>query len=108
MANKYNIDMFRTEEELWLRAVENPKGISFRPKDPGANFHSWAANWRLRMHKCRMADRQRNLTLYPPGHAKHGKSAFDSYIVRIDEETLCLRIEYRGDDLDSLIVEDND
>lgn len=106
MTKKYNIDMYKAEEELWLRAVESPKGIAFKPKEAEVNFYSWAANWRLRLHKARMADRQRNQLLYEPGHPKHGKSAFDSYVVKIDEELLCLRIEPRADDLNSIEVED--
>jgi len=55
-----------------------PKGIRIKC----ASYED-AMHFRLRLHKARKIDRKDNLEVYPPGDIMHGKSVYDSLIMRI-------------------------
>lgn len=106
MPRKHNVEAYAAELEIWAQAIESPVGITFRPKDSSADFQSWAINWQHRMNRARAADRERSKTIYDLGHPKHGKSDFDTYKVSIDKQYLCIRIEPRTEEIESIIIEE--
>lgn len=107
---KHNIALYPTEEELFLRALDAESGIKIKASTPEGATKQWATNFSHRMNKCREADRQRSLTIYDPGHAKHGKSDFDSLIVRkhfdAEAQGWYLTITRREEDIGSFEIED--
>lgn len=64
------------------RAKDDPKGIRLR-------FDDWASacTFRSRLHNARSVDRRDNTTIYELGDPLYGRSAYDTLIVRIKEDT---------------------
>src|SRR5262245_13935699 len=68
-----------------------PKGIRIKC----ASYED-AMHFRLRLHKARKIDRKDNLEIYQLGDTMHGKSVYDSLIMRIRmsaDDTAWLRLE---------------
>lgn len=64
--------------DLMNKALADPKGIKVKFESYGDALH-----FRLRLHTARRIDRKDNLEVYPEGNVMHGKSAYDSLIMRI-------------------------
>jgi hypothetical protein len=88
-------------EKLFNAATADPKGARCRIGTQEA-----CINMRTRMHYFRKLDREANAGTYPEGHALHGTSAYDPYVVRIikDEDSeWWLYVEPRASD--NMIIE---
>lgn len=67
---------------LYDAATADPKGAR-----ACLGTYESCINMRTRMHYFRMLDRRANEAVYPKGHAQHGTSIYDDYVVRITEDT---------------------
>jgi hypothetical protein len=66
--------------ELMEKAINDPKGIQVKF---ARNEDAW--HFRVRLHTARRIDRTDNMSLFPEGHMMHGKSPYDSLVMRIRE-----------------------
>lgn len=64
-------------KRLFDAALADPKGARVR-----LGLWETCMNFRTRMHYFRNLDRKANAQTYPPGHAMHGTSVYDPYVVR--------------------------
>lgn len=64
--------------ELMEKAISDPKGIKIKfARDEDA----W--HFRVRLHTARRIDRTDNMKLFPEDHMMHGKSPYDTLVMRI-------------------------
>src|SRR5215831_4905652 len=64
--------------ELMEKAMEDPKGIRIKF---ATEQDAWL--YRLRLHSARKIDRRDNMDNYEVGHGMHGKSIYDTLIMRL-------------------------
>lgn len=84
-------------EKLFRAALDDPKGARCQ-----IGTEAQCINMRTRMHYFRKLDRAANEGTYPEGHAMHGTSVYDPYVVRIipDEDGLWwMYVEPRSADM---------
>ncbi len=88
-------------QKLFDAAMADPKGARCL-----VGTQEQCINMRTRMHYFRKLDRDANLGVYPEGHAMHGTSIYDPYVVRLlpDEDgQWWMYVEPRNGD--NLIIE---
>ena len=100
MGASKSILSYNDAREVFERAAGNPNGVRLTFK-PGSKARDY---FMFRLWEFRKLDRDQNRILYPdPAHTMHGKSFFDTFIIRkIDPDA----IEVTRVNLDGVQVED--
>lgn len=92
MAFNIGTNAFEDVKEIFLRALETPKGIKVK-----CHTRAEAINLRSRLNYYRQMDRNENKKVYPPDHPQHGGSVYDKLILRIpprdseDQDTIFIQ-----------------
>lgn len=89
MAPSKNIKSYELEIQLLTQALEAPnRGIEVQVPD-GIKL----TTFKHRLNSARVADRLRSAEMYPVGDPLHGRSLFDSLIIRLSADKQRIVIE---------------
>lgn len=82
MALSSDINLFFKEEEIFARALSNPKGLEVSYENPRAAVRACQ-----RFNHYRVLLRKQSLTIYPEGDPRRGACIYDHIVLRRPKDT---------------------